>query len=99
MMMTNLLRWRLVDITVGLNMVRDLGKTMVAAMFFGRDAFTQHHYAWIGILSTTPASVVGTTLYELLLKDSILHIVKDLASHREGHEGLVLHLSRVGALE
>jgi hypothetical protein len=88
--------WGFADITVSANMARDLGTRIVAAIFFGRDAFSYHHYSWIGILVTIPASIFGTSVYELLPKDSIVNIAKGHAIHSEGHEGLVKHFSLVG---
>lgn len=77
-------------------MARDLGTRIVAAIMFGGDAFTYHHYSWIGILGTIPASVFGTSIYELLIKDSMVNIAKGHADHSEGQEGLLKHLSRLG---
>ncbi|KAJ9612581.1 hypothetical protein H2200_004178 [Cladophialophora chaetospira] len=85
------------DITVSANMARDLGTRIVAAIFFGSDAFTYHHHSWIGILGTVPASIFATSVYELLVKDSIVHIAKGHAGHSEGQGGLMKHLSRVAS--
>jgi hypothetical protein len=77
------------------NMARDLGTRIVAAIFFGGDAFTYHNYSWIGILVTFPAMIFGTSVYELLVRDSMTHIAQGHASHSEGHEGLARHLNRI----
>ncbi|KAH8807809.1 aquaporin-like protein [Xylogone sp. PMI_703] len=91
--------WGFADITISANMARDLGTRIVAAIFFGGDAFTYRHYSWIGILTTIPASVFGTSLYELVMKDSIANIAKGLATHSDGKDGLARHFSLLDTLE
>jgi hypothetical protein len=78
-------------------MARDLGTRMVAAIFFGPEAFTS--YSAISILVSIPATLFATGYYELVLKDSFLWIARGHASHSEGDEGLMKHISRVGMVE
>lgn len=80
-------------------MARDLGTRIVAAIFFGGDAFTYHKYSWIGILGTVPASIFATTFYEMVLKDSALHLANGYVAHSDGPEGLNRHLSKLSTLE
>ena len=80
-------------------MARDLGTRIVAAIFFGGDAFTYHNYSWIGILGTVPGTILGTTFYELVIRDSIVHIANGHATHEEGESGLMKHLTKTGTIE
>ena|ERR1700742_1977665 len=93
-MLTKHSSWGFADITVSANMARDLGTRIVAAIFFGGDAFSYHNYSWIRILTTIPAMVFGTSVYELLIKDSMVNIAQGHESHSDGHEGLAKHFSR-----
>jgi hypothetical protein len=89
--------WGFANITISTNLARDLGTRIVAAIFFGGDAFTK--YSAISILVNIPATIVATTYYELVLRDSIQVIAKGHGQHEEGEEGLVRHLTRVGTIE
>ena len=88
--------WGFADITISTNMARDLGTRMVAAIFYGREAFTYMGYAPIAILVNIPATLFATGFYELVMRDSLMIISKGHATHEEGEEGLVRHLSRNG---
>ncbi|KAI5194891.1 aquaporin-like protein [Aureobasidium subglaciale] len=88
--------WGFADITVSTNMARDLGTRMVAAIFFGREAFTYHNYSWISILVNIPATLFATAYYEMLMRDSLQKIGKGAAFHEDGEEGLNLHLTKSG---
>ena len=69
---------------------------MVAAIFYGRGAFTYHNYSWIAILVNIPATVFATGFYELLMRDSLQKIGKGHAAHEDGEEGLARHLTKSG---
>jgi hypothetical protein len=60
------------------------------------DAFNR--YAPIASLTNIPASIFGTTVYEVLLKDSFALIASGHNVHEDGEEGLSRHLTRVGTL-
>lgn len=85
--------WGFADISISMNLARDLGTRIVAAMFFGREAFTYMNYSWIGILVNIPATLFGTRYYEFLMRDSLSQIGKGHAMHDEGEEGLLRHIS------
>jgi hypothetical protein len=85
--------------TIGLNMARDLGPRIVAAMFYGVEAFTYKGYPWIAILVNVPATMFATAFYELMLRDSLAKIGSGLAEHQDGDVGLHRHLTRTGMLE
>lgn len=88
--------WGFADISISTNTARDLGTRIVAAIFFGKGAFTYHHYSWIAILVNIPATIFGTGYYELVLRDSLKKIGSGHAVHEEGDEGLMRHISRAG---
>ena len=89
--------WGFANVTISTNLARDLGTRIVAAIFFGGDAFNQ--YSAISILVNIPATIFATTYYELLLRDSIQVIAKGHGEHAEGEDGLVRHLTKVGTIE
>lgn len=70
---------------------------MVAAIFYGRDAFDR--YSAISILVNIPATIFATLVYEIILRDSFAIIAKGHAVHTDGEEGLVRHLTKTGTLE
>ena len=70
---------------------------MVAAIFFGRDAFTK--YSAISMLVNLPATIFATAVYEVILRDSFAIIAKGHGQHEDGDDGLVRHLTKVGTLE
>lgn len=86
--------------TISTNMARDLGTRIVAAIFFGGEAFSfDNGYSWISILVNIPATVFATAFYELLVRDSLQRIAKGAAQHEDGEEGLARHLTRVQTSE
>jgi hypothetical protein len=92
--------WGFAVNTISTNTARDLGTRIVAAIFFGREAFTfDNSYSWISILVNIPATLFATTFYELLVRDSLSKIAKGHASHAEGEDGLVRHLTKTQKLE
>lgn len=52
--------WGFADITISTNLARDLGTRIVAAIFYGREAFTYMGYAPIAILVNIPATLFAT---------------------------------------
>jgi hypothetical protein len=91
--------WGFADISISTNMARDLGTRIVAAIFFGGEAFSYKKYSWIAILVNVPATVFATGYYEMLMRDSLKKISKGHAVHEEGEEGLSRHLSKTGIME
>ena len=91
--------WGFADITISTNLARDLGTRIVAAIFFGGEAFTYSHYSWIAILVNVPATIFATTYYEILMRDSLKKIGAGHAVHEEGEDGLRRHITRTGVLE
>lgn len=88
--------WGFAGNTISTNLARDLGTRIVAAIFFGREAFTfDNSYSWISILVNIPATIFATGYYEFLMRDSLQKIHAGHAEHAEGEEGLQKHLSRV----
>lgn len=84
------------DITISTNLARDLGTRMVAAIFYGRGAFTYHSYSWIAILVNLPATIFATGFYEFVMRDSLKKIAAGHASHEDGDDGLARHLTKTG---
>ncbi|KAL9619962.1 MAG: hypothetical protein Q9160_005431 [Pyrenula sp. 1 TL-2023] len=92
--------WGFAANTISTNLARDFGTRIVAAIFFGREAFTYlNSYSWISILVNVPATIFATAYYEFLMRDSLQKVAQGHASHEEGDEGLTRHLSRVGAMK
>ena len=89
--------WGFADVTISTNLARDLGTRIVAAIFFGGDAFSL--YAPIAILVNVPATLFATLVYEIILRDSFSIIAKGHNVHEDGEEGLTRHLTKTGTLE
>lgn len=85
--------WGFADVSISMNLARDLGTRIVAAMFFGREAFTYMNYSWIGILVNIPATLFGTGYYEFLMRDSLSQTRKGHSVHKEEEEGLLRHIA------
>jgi hypothetical protein len=88
--------WGFAGISISTNLARDLGTRIVAAIFFGGEAFSYKNYSWISILVNVPATLFATGYYEFLMRDSLKVIGKGHAVHEEGEEGLVRHLTASG---
>lgn len=86
--------WGFADISISTNMARDLGTRIVAAIFFGGEAFSYMNYSWIAILVNVPATLFATGYYELLMRDSLSKIGKGHAVHEDGEEGLQRHITK-----
>jgi len=91
--------WGFANISISTNLARDLGTRIVAAIFFGSEAFSYKNYSWIAILVNVPATIFATAYYELLMRDSLQKIGKGHAVHEEGEEGLHRHLTNTGIVE
>ncbi|KAH8816336.1 aquaporin-like protein [Xylogone sp. PMI_703] len=88
--------WGFADITIATNLARDLGTRIVAAIFFGGDAFGK--YAAIAILVNIPATFFATVVYEIIQRDSFAIIAKGHNVHEDGDDGLMGHLTKTGTL-
>ena len=86
--------WGFADISISTNLARDLGTRIVAAIFFGGEAFSYMNYSWIAILVNVPATLFATGYYEFLMRDSLSKIGKGHAVHEDGEEGLQRHITR-----
>ncbi|KAK0255080.1 hypothetical protein B0A54_05904 [Friedmanniomyces endolithicus] len=86
--------WGFADVTISTNLARDLGTRIVAAIFYGGEAFSYNNYSWIAILVNIPATLFATGYYELLMRDSLQKIGRGHAVHEGGEEGLTLHLTK-----
>ena len=86
--------WGFADVAISTNLARDLGTRIVAAIFFGSEAFTYLNYSWIAILVNIPATLFATGYYEFLMRDSLSKIGKGHAVHEDGEEGLHRHITR-----
>ncbi|KAF2151187.1 aquaporin-like protein [Myriangium duriaei CBS 260.36] len=88
--------WGFANITISTNLARDLGTRIVAAIFYGREAFSYMNYSPIAIFVNIPATLFATGYYELVLRDSLQKLAKGAAVHEGGEEGLALHLTKSG---
>ncbi|KAK4548856.1 hypothetical protein LTR36_008629 [Oleoguttula mirabilis] len=88
--------WGFADITISTNLARDLGTRIVAAIFYGGEAFSYKNYSWISILVNVPATLFATGYYEFLMRDSLSAIGGGHAQHEDGEDGLALHLTKSG---
>lgn len=84
--------WGFADATISTNLARDLGTRLVAAIYFGTNAFNR--YSVIAIFTNIPATVFGTLIYEIMLKDSFASIAQGHNTHEGGSHGLAEHLSK-----
>ncbi|KAF2753625.1 aquaporin-like protein [Pseudovirgaria hyperparasitica] len=91
--------WGFADISISTNLARDLGTRIVAAIFYGGEAFSYYNYSWIAIMVNVPATLFATAYYELLMRDSLQKIGKGHALHEEGEEGLQRHLTKTQVIE
>ena len=91
--------WGFGSQALSLNTARDLGTRIVAAIFFGKEAFTYKKFCWIPILVNLPAYVFGVGFYEYVFRDSLRSIDAGHAKHAEGQAGIVRHLTNVGAID
>lgn len=89
--------WIAADVTISTNLARDLGTRIVAAIFYGGDAFGK--YSAIAILVNLPATFFATAVYELIHRDSLAIIAKGHGSHEGGEEGLMRHLTKTGTID
>lgn len=87
--------WGFADNTISTNLARDLGTRIVAAIFFGKEAFTYRDYSPIAILVNLPATLFATAYYELVMRDSLLVMAKGQAVHEQGEPGLMRHFSKI----
>ena len=87
--------WGFGGITLSTNLARDLGTRFVAAIFYGREAFTYMNYSWIAILMNIPATIFATAFYEFLMRDSLQEISEGHAVHEGGKEALRMHIMNV----
>lgn len=91
--------WGFANITISTNLARDLGTRMVAAIFYGSEAFTYANYSAISIIVNIPATIFATAYYEFLMRDSLAKIGMGHAIHADGEEGLMRHISNTGVLD
>lgn len=73
--------WGFANVTISTNLARDLGTRIVAAIFYGGDAFND--YSAIAILVNVPATLFSTLVYEVILRDSFAIIAKGHNVHEE----------------
>ncbi|KAF2402289.1 aquaporin-like protein [Trichodelitschia bisporula] len=90
--------WGFSSFSISTNLARDLGCRLVAAMFYGRNAFSYKNYWWIGMFVNIPATFFATGYYELVLRDSLDRIGLGHAQHEDGDEGLVTHFAKHGLI-
>lgn len=89
--------WGFANATISTNLARDLGTRIVAAIFYGGDAFTR--YAGISVFVNIPATLFATMIYEIVQRDSFAMIAKGHNVHEDGEEGLARHLTKTGTME
>ena len=90
--------WGFGSQALSLNTARDLGTRIVAAIFFGGDAFTNYNFCWIPLLVNLPAYILGAGFYEYFFRDSLQSIGLGHAEHENGRAGVLRHLTSVGAV-
>jgi len=91
--------WCNAFISIATNTARDLGTRIVAAIFYGGQAFSYRNYAWIPILTNIPATLLAVGFYELVCRDSVQKIKQGHMRHADGEEALVRHLSKIETME
>ncbi|KAH6604397.1 aquaporin-like protein [Trichoderma cornu-damae] len=91
--------WAFGSATVNMNAARDLGPRIVAAIFYGGEAFTYKNYAPIAILVNIPATFIASSFYELVIRDSLLVIKTGHAVHADGDEALMRHITDTMSVE
>jgi len=91
--------WGNAFISIATNTARDLGTRLVAAIFYGGEAFTYRNYSWIPILTNIPATLIAIAFYELVCRDSVQKIKQGHLRHEDGEDALVRHLSKIEPME
>ena len=82
--------WGYAGNTLSTNLARDLGTRIVAAIFFGGEAFSlDNGYSWISILVNVPATIFATAYYEAVIRDSIVAVGQGHSKYEHGHEGMM----------
>ena len=86
--------WGFAGNSISTNLARDLGTRIVAAIFFGGEAFSVNNgYSWISILVNVPATIFATGYYEAVIRDSLVAVHKG-ERHYEGGDAGVRQLVR-----
>jgi len=91
--------WGFAPISISTNLAKDLGCRAVAALFYGKEAWTYRSYYWISLFVNIPATLFATVYYELVLRDSLDRIAMGHGAHEDGEEGLTRHFTRTGMIE
>ncbi|KPI39083.1 Aquaporin-3 [Cyphellophora attinorum] len=94
--------WAILDPANPTNLARDLGTRIVAAIFFGKEAFTvDNGYSWISILVNVPATIFATAYYEAVIRDSIVAIGQGHKQYEGGDNlmGLVRQMTNKNDVE
>lgn len=90
--------WGFAGNSISTNLARDLGTRIVAAIFFGGEAFSvDNGYSWISILVNVPATIFATGYYEAVIRDSLVAVQKGERRFEGGDAGvrqLVRQLTR-----
>lgn len=88
--------WGFAANSISTNLARDLGTRIVAAIFFGREAFGYMDYCWIALLVNVPATVAGTAYYEFVMKDSLRSVQDGCGRCEAGWELNTIRVSKKG---
>lgn len=91
--------WAFADATITLNTARDFGPRIVAAIWYGREAFSYMTYSPIAILVSIPATLASSAFYEFVFRDSLQVIESGHAVHADGEEALVRHITRTTTVD
>lgn len=91
--------WGFGSMGLSTNLARDLGTRVVAAIFWGREAFTYQGYAPIAILVNIPATLLATAYYEFMLRDSMAIISRGHTTCKDGNTALYRHLHKLGLVD
>jgi hypothetical protein len=91
--------WGFAPISISTNLAKDFGCRSVASLFYGSQAWTYRGYFWIALFVNIPATLFATCYYELVLRDSLDRIGRGHASHEDGDDGLVRHLTKTGMMD
>ncbi|PMD54689.1 putative glycerol uptake facilitator [Hyaloscypha bicolor E] len=86
--------WGFTNVTISTNLARDLGTRIVAAIFYGGDAFNTN--APIAIPVNVPETLFGEPYSHNMLFFPFAIIAKGHSVHEDSQEGLPHHLTKTG---
>lgn len=91
--------WDFGSLALSTNLARDLGARLVAAVFYGVEAFTHWGYAPIALLVNIPATLLAAAFHEVVLRDSLAIIGRGEMRLEERDVALCRNLCRMGIVD